>query len=148
MDNNNTVNYPELMLNKKNHVLLRRWLATWIDLITLFCMLLIPDALLGNDLYQKTIIIWLVPVIMYFPLLEGLTGYTLGKFILKIKVINKFGNPPGIKKALIRTFFRLIEENPLLAGGIPAGIIVLLSKQGQRIGGMVTDTYVCSRKLS
>jgi uncharacterized RDD family membrane protein YckC len=43
---------------------------------------------------------------------------------------------------MVRTLFRLIEVNPILVGGIPAGIAVLMSAHKQRLGDMVASTYV------
>jgi uncharacterized RDD family membrane protein YckC len=37
---------------------------------------------------------------------------------------------------------RLIEVNPLLMGGVPAGIAVAVSAKRQRIGDMIANTYV------
>jgi uncharacterized RDD family membrane protein YckC len=42
---------------------------------------------------------------------------------------------------------RIIEVNPLLFGGIPAGIAVILSRRKQRIGDLLAGTVVVSDKL-
>ena len=71
--------------------LLLRWSGAWIDFIVLFLFLLIPDFVLGNLLYQETIWIWLIPVILYFPVLEGIWGRTLGKLIAGTMVVDNSG---------------------------------------------------------
>ncbi len=140
-------NFDEIMVEKSNRVLGRRWLATFIDFAVLASFLVVPDLVLGNEIYRETIAVWLSLVVLYFPVMEGLTGYSIGKFICRVKVIDKNGNNPGIVKSIIRTLLRVIEVNPFIAGGIPAGLVVLYSKKGQRVGDMLAGTYVASVSL-
>ncbi len=140
-------NFDEIMVEKSNHVLGLRWFATFIDFAVLASFLVVPDFVLGNDIYRETIAIWLSLVVLYFPIMEGFTGYSIGKFIFRVKVIDKNGNNPGIVKSIIRTLLRVFEVNPFIAGGIPAGLTVLFSKKGQRVGDMLAGTYVASVSL-
>ncbi|MDX1804110.1 MAG: RDD family protein [Alcanivorax sp.] len=119
-----------------------RWIATYLDFAVLFSFLLIPDYLLGNTVYRETLPIWLSLLVLYFPALEGFSGYTVGKYICRIKVVDCHGQAPGVWKAVLRTLLRVIEVNPFLAGGIPAGLVACFSKKGQRLGDMIADTYV------
>jgi len=139
--------YDEVISNKINHVFAERFLATFFDFLILFLFLILSDFILGNELYQRTFYIWISLCVLYYPLLEFLIGRTLGKFIFKIKIIDRFGNKPRFSQVLIRTFFRIFEVNPFFIGGVPAGIAVLFSKKGQRIGDMVAKTYVVSTSL-
>jgi uncharacterized RDD family membrane protein YckC len=139
--------YSEIMLNKENHVVVWRWLATVIDIFVMIGFLLLMDYSLGNELYQKTIFIWLIALFLYHPLLEGFLGITLGKLIVGTRVVNKSGRPPGFVKALIRTLTRIFEVNPIFLGGIPAGVTALISVRSQRVGDMLAGTYVCSKNL-
>src|SRR5262249_42169908 len=88
------------------------------------------------------IVVCLFFVLIYYIVLEGLTGRTLGKMLLGLKVVDDLGNPPGLVKETIRTIIRAFEVNPLLMGGIPAGIAVLASKKRQRIGDMTANPFV------
>ena len=139
--------FTTLMLKKENHVLGRRWVAAFIDFAVLISFLLVPDYLLGNEKYQETIMIWLALLLLYFPIIESATGYSIGKYICRARVVDVYGNKPSFKQSALRTFFRLFEVNPLLLGGIPAGLIVLFSKKGQRLGDMTAETYVASSSL-
>lgn len=123
-------------------IVVRRWGGAWIDFLVLASMLLVPDWILGNDLYIKTIVVWLGLVVLYFPLAEGLTGYSLGKIVTRTKVVTIHGKLPGVWKASIRSLLRLVEVNPFLVGGIPAGIAVACSKRRQRLGDMAAGTFV------
>jgi uncharacterized RDD family membrane protein YckC len=122
--------------------LLLRWAGAWIDLLILFFFLLIPEWALGNARYQETLWIWLVAPILYFPVLEGVWGRTIGKLITGTVVVDISGNPPGIWKAVLRTLVRIVEINPLAAGGVIAGIAVCMSQNRQRLGDMLAHTFV------
>jgi uncharacterized RDD family membrane protein YckC len=123
-------------------VLVRRWAGAWVDFIVLALVLVIPDWVLGNDLYQQTLYVWLPLFILYFPLTEGLTGRSLGKVVTGTRVVTADGRHPGLWKAAIRTVLRLVEVNPFVFGGLPAGVAVITSNHRQRLGDMAADTYV------
>jgi uncharacterized RDD family membrane protein YckC len=119
-----------------------RWAGAWIDLLILFSFLLIPELILGNARYQGTLWIWLIAPILYFPFLEGVWGRTIGKLAIGTMVVDASGRPPGIWKAVLRTLMRIIEVNPLAAGGVIAGIAVCMSQNRQRLGDMLAHTFV------
>jgi uncharacterized RDD family membrane protein YckC len=123
-------------------IIVSRWLGAWIDFIVLASFLLIPDYLLGNSLYQRTIFVWLGLIVVYFPFMESACGKTIGKFVTRTRVVDSQGRKPSLRQSIVRSLFRLIEVNPLLLGGLPAGIAVLASKNRQRLGDMVAGTYV------
>lgn len=87
-------------------------------------------------------LIWLALALSYFIVPEWLWGRTLGKLITRTIIVNEKGDRPSLGQVLVRTLFRLFEVNPLLAGGVPAGIAAALSKRKQRLGDMAADTYV------
>ena len=129
-------------------LLVGRWLGAWIDLLVLTALFFVPTLAarsLGVFDQQATnylIIGSLFICALYFPLLEGLWGRSIGKFVSGLRVVDKNGRAPGLGRALVRTVFRLIEVNPLLAGGVPAGLVVLFTKRKQRIGDLIAGTYV------
>lgn len=123
-------------------IVVRRWLGAWIDFIVLLSFLVVPDYVLGNARYQATLAVWLGLLVAYFPVMEFAFGRSAGKFVTRTRVVNAAGGRPSLGQAVVRTLFRLIEVNPVLAGGIPAGIAVLASKHRQRLGDMVAGTYV------
>jgi uncharacterized RDD family membrane protein YckC len=55
------------------------------------------------------------------------------------------GRPCGVRESLIRTLTRIIEANPLLFGGLPAGIVVMSSERRQRLGDTLAGTIVIKR---
>lgn len=132
----------DIAMSYTGSIVMRRWAATWIDFLVLGSILMVPDGVFGNAFYQRTIAIWLSLFVLYIPLCEWLSGKTLGKLLLFIRVVDAQGNNPSVVQTLARTVLRLIEVNPLLMGGIPAGIAALVSKHHQRLGDMVANTYV------
>jgi uncharacterized RDD family membrane protein YckC len=123
-------------------IVVRRWLGAWIDFIVLLSFLVVPDYVLGNETYRATLFVWVGLLLAYFPLMEAVFGKTVGKFVTRTRVVNAAGDRPSVVQTLVRTLFRLIEVNPLLVGGVPAGIAVAASRHKQRIGDMAANTYV------
>jgi uncharacterized RDD family membrane protein YckC len=71
-----------------------------------------------------------------------LVGTTIGKSLFALKVCQSSGAPCTAKQAAVRTALRFVEVNPLLLGGIPAGIAILTTKRRQRIGDLLAGTVV------
>jgi len=83
---------------------------------------------------------WLIFVILYYVVLEGLFGRTVGKAVTGIKVISaRTGEAPGVFSALIRTLLRVIDG---IGGYLLGWIIVVLGDRRRRLGDMAADTLV------
>ena len=66
----------------------------------------------------------MIPVILilaYYPVLDGFIKFTLGKYIVRIKVVDFYGQPSGFLRAAQRTLRRIVEVNPVCAGGLQEG---------------------------
>lgn len=92
-----------------------------------------------------------IALMLYFPFfiytitLESIfEGQTIGKKLLKIKVVKIDGYQAGFGDYLMRWFFRLVDVTIL--GGIVALISVISSEKGQRLGDMVAGTAVITLK--
>ncbi|GAA0135055.1 hypothetical protein YSY43_18950 [Paenibacillus sp. YSY-4.3] len=128
-------------------MLLRRAGATLIDYI-LFAAL-VRSAMNIDQLFMMqhthTFIVQLgviVLILSYYVLLEGLTGCTIGKRVMRIRVVDRYGEPPGLSKAFIRSVLRVLDCNPLLLGGLPAALGIVMTERGQRLGDVAARTYV------
>jgi uncharacterized RDD family membrane protein YckC len=122
-------------------IVVRRWGATWLDLIVLALLFVAPLAL--PERVQLPVYVFAAVIgVAYFPVFEHIYGRTLGKLVCRVRVVNAAGERPSWGQAGIRTLLRLIEVNPALLGGVPAGVAVLSSKKRQRIGDMAADTFV------
>lgn len=90
------------------------------------------------------IVIYL-PVFFYTLIQESLwEGRTIGKRIMKIKVIKIDGYQAGFGDYLIRWLFRLIEVLPPLT--VVGLIAIIFNEKNQRIGDMGAGTAVISLK--
>lgn len=82
-----------------------------------------------------------VPVaFLYYILLEGVTGATLGKKLVKIKVVRENGSPCGLGPALVRNILRIVDGLPFLY--IIGAILVSRSDKKQRLGDRLAKTVV------
>jgi uncharacterized RDD family membrane protein YckC len=79
-------------------------------------------------------------VLLYFFAFEAITGRTLGKMLLGLKVIRLDGNSAGAGAIAVRTLFRLVDGLPFLY--LLGFIVVLSTKTRQRIGDLVARTVV------
>jgi uncharacterized RDD family membrane protein YckC len=78
---------------------------------------------------------------MYFVVLEGRWGITLGKLVMQIRVVDLEGRPPSYLQAFLRMLLRLVDV-PLFIGFTPAGLVLLFSECKQRLGDRLAETYV------
>ena len=87
-----------------------------------------------------------VTYLAYFFLFELLWSRTPGKFMQGLVVRNIDGARCNPKSHLIRTLARILEANPILLGGIPAGLAIFSSPKKQRMGDAMAGTVVISRR--
>ena len=76
---------------------------------------------------------------LYYWVLEGLLGVTLGKAIIGIKVIKKDGTKCDLRSSLIRNLMRIID---ILGVYLVGFFIALFSKFRQRLGDHIANTVV------
>jgi uncharacterized RDD family membrane protein YckC len=91
---------------------------------------------------------------IYFGLLEGWTGRTIGKRALGLRVVTTQGRPIGWRAAALRNILRFADALPItLAGGvgpllfgalasIVGGTSMALTSRFQRLGDLVAGTMV------
>jgi uncharacterized RDD family membrane protein YckC len=82
----------------------------------------------------------LLVVFLYFVILEGLRGATVGKKLMKITVVGEDGSACGFRPVLIRNILRIIDWLPAVY--FLGGILVLRSDKGQRLGDRIAKTVV------
>jgi uncharacterized RDD family membrane protein YckC len=130
--------------------LLRRYLAHVVDYL-LFLLLfgiffLISFLSKGVSWFSSFWGIWLIGFfgffmieLVYFVVLEGHYGKTLGKWFLKIKVVSTAGQTCGIKKALIRNIMRIADGFFYYIVGV---VLLVTMDNHQRLGDYLAKTYV------
>ncbi|WP_304198660.1 RDD family protein [Flavobacterium alvei] len=91
------------------------------------------------------VILFFFPVMIYSVTLESIfEGQTIGKKIIKIKVVKIDGYQAGFGDYLIRWLFRLVENN--LMGGLIGLVAMLVSNKTQRMGDVAAGTAVITLK--
>jgi uncharacterized RDD family membrane protein YckC len=83
-----------------------------------------------------------VVYLLYFFVFEAVWSRTPGKFLTGLEVRMTDGSAGSTRAAAIRTLARIVEVNPLLLGGLPAGIAILATKRKQRLGDLLAGTGV------
>jgi len=85
-------------------------------------------------------LIFLLVIFLYFVLLEGLLGATIGKKMAGVKIITADGNKPGIGKSLIRNILRIVDSLP--AFNILGVYLILTTPEKMRFGDRISGTRV------
>lgn len=95
----------------------------------------------GNIMY---ILLMILPVAFYHLFMEiAFNGQSVGKLIMKIKVVRLDGSQPGIGNYLLRWMMRIVEF--LLFMGL-ALVSYLMSGRGQRLGDLFAGTTVIRKR--
>jgi len=132
------------------HVTGRRVLATIADALLLTALffavaLLLGDAsATGSGASASTgtagTLTMLALASLYYVLMEGYLGQTVGKMLFGIRVVRESdGGRPGLRAALIRTALRLVDG---FLWYLVAFVAVLNSDKNQRLGDMAANTLV------
>ena len=120
-----------------------RMVATMLDYIVLGVYgIIISFIIRALDVKSFAIIIILSsPLLFYSLVLEASQqGQTLGKTIMKIKVVNVNGSHPTFGGYLLRWIFRILDVL-ILFGGIGV-LVIIFNGKGQRIGDLAAKTMV------
>ena len=105
----------------------------------------VPDTTVGDENIWLGLMLIVLPIWLYHLTLEVFwNGYTVGKWVMGIRVVKLDGTRPGIVNYLIRWFFRIFEIS-LTSGGL-ALITVLINGKGQRLGDIAAKTCVIKVK--
>lgn len=104
---------------------------------------------LFRDMDQWSVIaillVFYLPVMFYTLIQEvWLDGQTVGKRVMKIKVVKIDGYQASLADFIVRWFFRIVDLNIL--SGVIALIAIVTSSKNQRLGDMTAGTAVISLK--
>jgi uncharacterized RDD family membrane protein YckC len=131
-----------------------RRLFAWItDFLILLSYLWVVNVILKSMLgdfwiveYEWVYILYLLPYLLYHLLMEIiLNGQSLGKKVMRIKVITMEGGQPTISQYLVRWMFRLIDIGLFF---LPGFFSVILSARSQRIGDHIAGTIIIDTRAS
>jgi len=136
-----------------------RFLALLVDLM-LFCSVFFPATRLVEGVWlmapsdhrwvsgwfitDPLCVVFLVVMSIYYIGLEATFGATLGKRIVRIRVIAPSGGVPGWRKSVIRNGLRVIDSLP--AFNLLGVVLILRTPERTRVGDLVACTRVIHRE--
>ncbi len=85
--------------------------------------------------------LWTIAFFAYYILLEGNSGQTLGKKVVKIKVVKEDGSPITMGDSVIRNLLRIVDG---LVFYLVGAILVWSNPAKQRLGDKLAKTKVIS----
>jgi uncharacterized RDD family membrane protein YckC len=121
-----------------------RLIAVFIDHLIAFALTLLVVAFVPESIPALKAVLFFLTYLAYFFLMEALCSRTLGKLFQGLVVRKLDGSRCDWKAALIRSVLRIVEVNPLLLGGLPAGLVIIATERKQRIGDLLAGTLVVS----
>ncbi|WP_461535111.1 RDD family protein [Spongorhabdus nitratireducens] len=140
----------EKYMDGDRSILWARFYATLIDVIIFIILFYTPLTLsivYGARTEGITYMAFIFPafVVLYYWVMEVRFGGTIGKFAMKIKVVNAEGNYPSVGQVFLRTVTRPVEVNPFFLVAIPAFVFAFFTPKRQRLGDLISKTYVIPR---
>ncbi len=121
----------------------------YILVITLLFGFMASSSLFGDEFTSIVFqfILVLLPWMFYSLVMEYLMkGQTIGKLIMGIRVVSKTGENASFNDYVMRWTFRLVDVW-LSFGGLGA-ILISTSENGQRLGDILSQTFVIKSKSS
>lgn len=132
-----------------------RFLALLVDLLV-FCLVFFPTTRLikgvwvlsatdhqwnqGLFITDPICLGFLAVMFLYFMLLEGIEGATVGKAVVGIRVVSSDGGRPGLGRSFLRNILRVVDSLP--AFNILGAILIQTSAERTRFGDRVAGTRV------
>jgi uncharacterized RDD family membrane protein YckC len=80
--------------------------------------------------------------LLYFIVLEGNYGQTVGKMAVRIKVVREDGTKIDYMDAVVRNVLRVIDLIPYFIPYLLGAILIWTSDKKQRLGDRVAHTIV------
>ncbi len=119
-----------------------RILATLLDVAVFSVYLMIGGIIAQFGVSSSTFwIIYGLPIYFYSLIMElAFNGQSLGKMVMKIKVVHQEGRQVSFSSYLLRWLLRIIDIYSF--AGIVGICSILFSKHGQRLGDLAAKTLV------
>lgn len=123
----------------------RRAVAVIIDSILLFIVGYLIAAVSGQTtaggfhIEGAPFFVWVLVGLAYYVVMEAVSGATLGKRAMRLKVVKRDGSALDWQASIVRNVMRLIDG---LFFYLVGAIVVWASKSRQRLGDMAAGTLV------
>jgi len=126
----------------------KRLIALFVDHFIAFALMMVVVALVPQSFPIVKALMFFLVYLAYFIVLEALWSRTFGKYFQGLVVRKLDGSLCDWTASVIRGALRILEVNPLLLGGLPAGLVIISSARKQRLGDMLAGTIVVSDRMS
>ncbi|QHS16158.1 RDD family protein [haloarchaeon 3A1-DGR] len=139
--------HPQPQLGTNGDVIGQRVLAYLIDSVLiglLWVVVMIIGSALGDAGFLVLTLAGVVITLVYVFLLEGIYGYTPGKYLLGLVVVKSDGSDCTIGASVIRNLLWVVDALP--TANLVAMVLILVTDENQRVGDMVADTIVVKRR--
>jgi uncharacterized RDD family membrane protein YckC len=117
----------------------KRVAAAAIDLLVLFGVGIVLSALAGG-FTRGAALVSIAWALYYYFACELLTGQTLGKKAMHLRVANEDGSPPEMRQIAVRSVLRIVDGVGLYLVGLVA--MLATGERRQRIGDLAAKTIV------
>lgn len=134
----------------RTDVLGRRIGAGLIDLFVVFVLMIVLGALIGESragdgtvgvrLEGLSALVWAALALSYYGVAEALTGQTIGKRLLGVRVARLDGSEASAGAIAVRTLLRLIDGIFFYLVGLVA--VLATGERRQRLGDLAAGTTV------
>jgi len=98
------------------------------------------DWVRGRFVSDPLCLSFLVVMFLYFVLLEGLGGATVGKRLMRLRVVDVNGGRAGLVRCLVRNVLRVVDGLPTM--GLVGAVLIAMTPERARVGDLVAGTRV------
>ena len=137
------------MSDADTEVMGRRVAAWLVDWVLFFGLLwVVGDHQTGDGGFSVGVhggatVVYFAIAAAYFWVWQGLTGATVGKLALGLRVVKEDGSaPPGVPRAAARSVLFVADAFPYLIPNLLGFIVAMTNPRRQRVGDLVAGTKV------
>jgi uncharacterized RDD family membrane protein YckC len=139
--------HPTPKLGTSGDVIWHRVLAYVIDSVLMgliWGMAVLAGTALGDTGSLLLVFVGVVATLGYGFLLEGLYGYTPGKYLLGLVVVKSDGSNCTVGASILRNLLWIVDALP--TANLVAMVLILVTDDNQRVGDLVADTVVVKQQ--
>lgn len=113
------------------------WAGLWA------AVLVAGEALGGGGAITLVWLTYALAGVAYWSVLPGLTGWTLGKRVLGLRVVRTDGTcPAGVGRNFLRQLGWIADAFPYFPPYLTGFVLVVATERRQRVGDLIADTLV------
>ena len=139
--------HPTPKLGTSGDVIWHRVLAYVIDSVLMgliWGMVILAGTALDDAGSLLLVFVGMVAMLVYGFLLEGLYGYTPGKYLLGLVVVKSDGSNCTVGASILRNLLWIVDALP--TANLVAMVLILVTDDNQRVGDLVADTVVVKQQ--